>query len=196
MSVAWCFTISNNNTGNYHYNHQQTAFGLGFTIIITEVTQTPAKTVQTPVVIGLWEWPSIYFSLSKCEPQARTPLVLQMDRFCISPFSTVCILNITKLGSGSSGDTIAVQNHWQDIDKVADWLQVGSPTHLNRLDEALKEPMLLIRKPSDQIKTCEWMRKKKICKSVDHFQLPVNNSLIMCLLFDSFMWNPWICAQV
>lgn len=46
VSVAWCFTISSNNTGNYHYNHQQTAFSLGFTIIITEVTQTPAKTVR------------------------------------------------------------------------------------------------------------------------------------------------------
>ena len=91
-----------------------------------------------------------------------------MDSFGISPFSAVCILNITKLGSGSSGHTKAVQNHWQDTDKVADWLQVGSPTHLNWLDESMKEPMLLIRKPSDQIKTCEWMRKKKnlqICGS-------------------------------
>lgn len=25
----------------------------------------------------------------------------------------------------ASGDIIAVQNHWQDIYKVADWLQVG-----------------------------------------------------------------------
>lgn len=56
-------------------------------------------------------------------------------------------------------NAVAVQNHWQCICKVADWPQVGKPAHLNRLDKSPKDAMLLIRKPSDQIKTCEWMRE-------------------------------------
>lgn len=42
---------------------------------------------------------------------------------------------------------IAAQNRWQDGDKVADWLQVGSPAHLSWLEKSLQEPTLLIRKP-------------------------------------------------
>ncbi|CAB1442099.1 unnamed protein product [Pleuronectes platessa] len=71
---------------------------------------------------------------SSALPPEKQPNWLTCQAGSVHPEAFACKRRILHCRGDASGDGRAVQNRWQERDERADWLQVGQPAHLNRLD--------------------------------------------------------------